>query len=196
MAIAKPAGLLSVPGRYLDTQDSVCSRLKMTSDRPFYPVHRLDRQTSGILLFARDLDTLRHLQRQFHQRQVHKIYEAILSQKLSCDRGLIELPLWGNPEKRPYQQVDYERGKPSATQFQVLSQEQNYTRVEFVPLTGRTHQIRVHAADARGLGTPILGDRLYGCQAATDRLHLHARGLTFTHPRSQLSIHLCSPTPY
>ncbi|MBD2151710.1 RluA family pseudouridine synthase [Pseudanabaena sp. FACHB-1277] len=196
IAIAKPAGLLSVPGRYLDTQDSVCSRLKMASDRPFYPVHRLDRQTSGILLLTRDLDTLRHLQRQFHQREVNKIYEAMLSQRLNGDRGLIELPLWGNPENRPYQQVDAERGKPSATQFQVLCHEQNYTRVEFKPLTGRTHQIRVHAADARGLGIPILGDRLYGCHAVTDRLHLHARELSFTHPRSLVAIHLHCPTPY
>ncbi len=196
MAIAKPAGLLSVPGRYLDTQDSVCSRLKMTSDRPFYPVHRLDRHTSGILLLTRDLDALRHLQRQFHQREVNKIYEAILSQRLNCDRGLIELPLWGNPENRPYQQVDDERGKPSATQFHVLSHEQNHTRVEFIPLTGRTHQIRVHAANVRGLGIPILGDRLYGCHASTDRLHLHARELSFTHPRSLFAMRLQCPTPY
>jgi tRNA pseudouridine32 synthase/23S rRNA pseudouridine746 synthase len=161
-----------------------------------YPVHRLDRQTSGVLLFARDLDSLRHLQQQFQDRQVHKIYEALLSGKIAIEKGSIDLPLWGNPENRPHQQVDFDRGKPSVTQFRILRQEENHTRIEFIPLTGRTHQLRVHAADARGLGMTILGDRLYGCHAETSRLHLHARELTFTHPRSQEIIHLQIPVPF
>jgi tRNA pseudouridine32 synthase/23S rRNA pseudouridine746 synthase len=198
IAIAKPAGLLSVPGRYLDTQDSVYSRLcQLFGDTiSLYPVHRLDRQTSGILLFARDLDSLRNLHQQFQQRKIHKVYEALLSGKCAKDRGTIDLPLWGNPENRPYQQVDFERGKPSVTEFQVIGYEAHYSRIEFVPLTGRTHQLRVHAADRRGLGLTILGDRLYGCRAATDRLHLHARELTFVHPRSQEVIHLQIPVPF
>ena len=202
IAIAKPPDQLSVPGRYLDTQDSVLSRLRqylgkeMGEQMEIYPVHRLDRQTSGVLLFARDLDSLRHLQQQFQERQVHKIYEALLSGKLEIEKGVIDLPLWGNPENRPHQQVDFQKGKPSVTQFRILRQEENHTRIEFIPLTGRTHQLRVHAADARGLGMTILGDRLYGCHAETSRLHLHARELTFTHPRSQEVIHLQIPVPF
>ncbi|PZO39250.1 MAG: RNA pseudouridine synthase [Pseudanabaena frigida] len=196
IAIAKPAGLLSVPGRYLDTQDSVLSRLRQSQGDKFYPAHRLDRQTSGILLLARDLETLRHLHNQFQERQIRKIYEALLSGKIESDRGTIDLPLWGNPENRPYQQVDWQRGKPSVTQFQLLRQEENHSRIEFIPLTGRTHQLRVHSADPRGLGMTILGDRLYGCQAATSRLHLHARELSFAHPRTQELIHLQIPVPF
>ncbi len=206
MAIAKPAGLLSVPGRYLDTQDSVLSRLRCQfgEEYLFYPVHRLDRHTSGILLFARDLDTLRYLQQQFQERQVEKIYEAVLSHRLPehlgilkiGDRSVIDLPLWGNPENRPRQQVDQQRGKPSVTNFQLIGCEGDRPRIEFVPMTGRTHQLRVHAADVKGLHTTILGDRLYGCTEATDRLHLHARELTFRHPRSQELIHLKIPTPF
>lgn len=198
IAIAKPAGLLSIPGRYLDTQDSVLSRLQQSlSDRAtLYPVHRLDRQTSGILLFSRNLETLRDLNHQFQNRKIHKIYEALLSGIIAKEHGTIDLSLWGNPENRPYQQVDFERGKPSITKFKVIHHEVNHSRIEFVPLTGRTHQLRVHAGDVRGLGITILGDRLYGCQAATDRLHLHARELTFVHPRSQESIHLQIPVPF
>ena len=198
IAIAKPAGLLSVPGRYLDTQDSVLSRLRqsLSEDKTLYPVHRLDRQTSGILLFARDLDSLRSLSYQFQQRQIHKIYEAVLSGRIDIEQGTIDLPLWGNPENRPFQQVDFERGKPSVTEFRLLENKENYSRIEFMPLTGRTHQLRVHSADSRGLGMTILGDRLYGCQAVTSRLHLHARELTFRHPRSQELIHLQIPVPF
>ena len=147
-------------------------------------------------MLARDLETLRHLNQQFQSRQIHKIYEALLSGKIEGDRGTIDLPLWGNPENRPYQQVDWQRGKPSVTQFQVLRQEENHSRIEFIPLTGRTHQLRVHSADPQGLGMTILGDRLYGCQAATSRLHLHARELSFVHPRSQELIHLQIPVPF
>jgi tRNA pseudouridine32 synthase / 23S rRNA pseudouridine746 synthase len=198
IAIAKPAGLLSVPGRYLDTQDSVLSRLRQSlgEDRPLYPVHRLDRQTSGILLLARDLDSLRDLSNQFAERKIHKVYEALLSGKIEKERGTINLPLWSNPENRPFQQVDFERGKPSITEFRLLGDQENYSRLEFRPLTGRTHQLRVHSADPRGLGMTILGDRLYGCTAATDRLHLHARELTFMHPRSQELIYLQIPVPF
>ncbi|MDX2257067.1 MAG: pseudouridine synthase [Pseudanabaenaceae cyanobacterium bins.39] len=196
IAIAKPADLLSVPGRYLDTQDCALTRLKYyiqqttNTNTSLHAVHRLDRQTSGILLFARDLDTLRHLQRQFQQRTIRKVYEAILSGRLDRDRGIIDLPLWGNPENRPRQQVDYERGKPSRTEFRLLGHKNNHAHIEFIPHTGRTHQIRVHAADPQGLGVPILGDRLYGCQQPSDRLYLHAKELSFIHPHSLKTIHL------
>ncbi|HIK05005.1 MAG TPA: RluA family pseudouridine synthase [Trichormus sp. M33_DOE_039] len=196
IAINKPAGLLSVPGRYLETQDSVISRLRnlLPDGDNLAAVHRLDQETSGILLLARDCQTYRQLSQQFQQRQVHKVYEAILAGTVTRDAGLIELPLWGDPQNRPYQQVDWERGKPSVTHFRVMTREKNYTRVEFEPFTGRTHQLRVHAL--AGLGIVILGDRLYGCNAGATRLHLHARELRFQHPRTQATIHLQTETPF
>jgi tRNA pseudouridine32 synthase/23S rRNA pseudouridine746 synthase len=198
IAVNKPAGLLSVPGRYSNTFDSVLSRLRhrLPDGMAIMAVHRLDQATSGILLLARNPQTYRQLSQQFQQRQVHKVYEAILSDFVATEQGEIALPLWGNPENRPYQQVDEVRGKPSLTRFQVIAREGNYTRVEFIPLTGRTHQLRVHAADARGIGIPILGDRFYGCRAVASRLHLHARELRFEHPQSGQILHLHAKTPF
>ena len=112
------------------------------------------------------------------------------------EHGAISLPLWGDPHDRPYQKVDWQRGKPSVTRFQVIARVAGSTRMEFFPLTGRTHQLRVHAADPRGLGVPILGDRLYGCRATTSRLHLHAKELRFKHPQSGQNLHLQAKTPF
>ena len=198
IAVNKPAGLLSVPGRYRDRQDSVLSRLRhlLPDGITLASVHRLDQETSGILLLARDRQTHRQLSQQFQQRQVYKVYEAILSGAVTVDQGTIELPLWADPENRPNQKVDWQHGKPSLTHFQVMAREKDYTRVEFTPLTGRTHQLRVHAADVRGLGVTILGDRLYGCCAVTSRLHLHARELRFEHPQLEKSLHLQVITPF
>ncbi|RCJ25696.1 RNA pseudouridine synthase [Nostoc sp. ATCC 43529] len=198
IAVDKPPGLLSVPGRYRDRQDSVFSRLcnMLPDGMTLATVHRLDQETSGILLLARDRQTHRQLCQQFQQRKVRKIYEALLSGFVKVEQGTIELPLWGDPENRPYQQVDWQRGKPSLTHFQVMAREGDYTRVEFTPLTGRTHQLRVHAADARGLGVTILGDRLYGCRANANRLHLHARELSFKHPQLGQTLHLEVKTPF
>ncbi|MEO1432523.1 MAG: pseudouridine synthase [Cyanobacteria bacterium J06633_8] len=203
IAVNKPFGLLSVPGRYHDNQDSVVSRLinllpdceKMTA------VHRLDMDTSGILLLAKNKQVHRLLSKQFEQRLVNKVYEAILSgyllNKELNKEGYIELPLWGNPENRPYQEVNYQHGKPCTTKFKVLNTVGDYTRIEFIPLTGRTHQLRVHAADKKGLNLPILGDRLYGNELTqTNRLHLHARELTFEHPYSAEKIYLKVETPF
>ncbi|MEH2371799.1 RluA family pseudouridine synthase [Nostoc sp.] len=198
IAVNKPTGLLSVPGRYRDRQDSVLSRLRhlLADGMALVSVHRLDQETSGILLLARDRQTHRQLSQQFQQRQIHKVYEAILSGAVTVEQGVIELPLWGDPENRPEQKVDWQHGKPSLTHFQVIAREGNYTRVEFTPLTGRTHQLRVHAADPRGLGVTILGDRLYGCCAVTSRLHLHARELRFQHPQLEKTLHLQAITPF
>jgi tRNA pseudouridine32 synthase / 23S rRNA pseudouridine746 synthase len=198
IVVNKPPGLLSVPGRYFDTQDSVITRLRhlLPDGTGLVAVHRLDQETSGILVLARDLQTYRQLSQQFEQRLVRKIYEAVLSDSITTHRGVISLPLWGNPENRPYQQVDWQYGKPSITHFQMIAVEGNYTRVELTPLTGRTHQLRVHAADVRGLGVPILGDRLYGCRAVASRLHLHARQLSFEHPQWRETIHLQASTPF
>ena len=112
------------------------------------------------------------------------------------ERGAIELPLWGDPQDRPYQKVNWQLGKPSITQFKLITTEGGYTRMEFLPLTGRTHQLRVHAADPRGLGIPILGDRLYGYRTECDRLHLHARELCFEHPHSGEIVSLRAETPF
>jgi len=199
IAVDKPAGLLSVPGRYLDGQDCALSRLRqLFPGEEILAVHRLDRETSGILLFARDRDTYRHLTQQFHDRQIQKVYQAILGGNLSHQiSGSIDLPLWGDPLDRPRQKVDFDRGKPSLTKFQVLGQIGDYTRIEFKPITGRTHQLRVHAADPQGLGIPILGDRLYGCQQNNlDRLHLHAQALSFTHPTRSKPIWLQTTPPF
>jgi tRNA pseudouridine32 synthase / 23S rRNA pseudouridine746 synthase len=198
IAVNKPPGLLSVPGRDRNTQDSVLSRLRLllSDGMKLIAVHRLDRDTSGILLLARDLETYRHLSRQFERREVKKVYEAILAGIVTRDRAAIELPLWGDPENRPYQQVNWEYGKPSITLFQVIERKENTTCIEFTPLTGRTHQLRVHSADARGLGTPILGDKLYGCGANTSRLHLHARELCFVHPQLGKMLKLYAQTTF
>ncbi|MBW4645710.1 MAG: RluA family pseudouridine synthase [Goleter apudmare HA4340-LM2] len=198
IAVNKPPGLLSVPGRYSDRQDSILSRLRclLPDGEHLATVHRLDQETSGILLLARDQKTHRQLSQQFQQRLVDKVYEAVLAGNVAINQGTIDLPLWGNPQNRPHQQVDWQHGKPSVTKFRVVAREGNYTRVEFTPLTGRTHQLRVHAADAQGLGVTILGDRLYGCRAVASRLHLHARELTFTHPQLSKTLHLQTQTPF
>jgi tRNA pseudouridine32 synthase / 23S rRNA pseudouridine746 synthase len=198
IAVNKPAGLLSVPGRYFETQDSVQSRLQNSLDGELnlLAVHRLDLETSGILLLARDKETYRQISDLFAKKQVCKVYEAVLSGILKIDAGTIELPLRGNPENRPLQEVDLQYGKPSITRFQVIAREGNCTRIEFFPLTGRTHQLRVHAADPRGLGMPIKGDRLYGCRVAASRLHLHAREISFAHPQLGERVNLQVETPF
>lgn len=198
IAVNKPARLLSVPGRYSYNQDSVISRLRqvLPDGMMLTAVHRLDGETSGILLLARHRETYRQLSQQFAQRQVRKVYEAVLSGVLLIDKGAIDLPLWGNPENRPFQTVNWQVGKPSVTHFQVISREGNYTRVEFFPVTGRTHQIRVHAADSQGLGMAILGERLYGCNANANRLHLHAKEICFQHPHLGERLSIQAKTPF
>ncbi|MEM7712221.1 MAG: pseudouridine synthase [Cyanobacteria bacterium P01_A01_bin.68] len=203
IAVDKPSGLLSVPGRYHHNQDSVVSRLinLLPDSKNITAVHRLDMDTSGILLLAKNKEIYRLLSKQFEQRLVSKIYEAVLSGDLIVNEGVIELPLWGNPEKRPHQEVNYQYGKPCITKFKVLNkvltEQGNYTRIEFIPLTGRTHQLRVHAADNKGLGIAILGDKLYGCEfKEASRLHLHGRELTFKHPYLKENIYLKVETPF
>lgn len=196
IAVNKPLGLLSVPGRYAENQDSVLSRLRNLYDWELMTVHRLDQETSGILILARDKNTYAQLNKQFANREIHKIYEAILAGFLTREEGIINLPLWGDPENRPYQKVDWEKGKPSVTEFRVMEKQGNYTRVEFIPLTGRTHQLRVHAGDVQGLGINILGDRLYSSNTNPTRLHLHAREITFKHPHTGENLHLQTKTPF
>ena len=196
IAVNKSSGLLSVPGRYFHNQDSVISRLRYLYNQEIIAGHRLDQDTSGILLIAKDAVTYSQISKQFQKRQVSKVYEALLTGSLAINEGEINLPLWGNPDNRPYQEVHLAQGKPSLTRFRVMNREGNYTRVEFVPITGRTHQLRVHAADKRGLGMSILGDKLYGYHQNIRRLYLHARELRFQHPHVDKILHLQVKTPF
>ncbi|MEM0981004.1 MAG: pseudouridine synthase, partial [Cyanobacteria bacterium P01_H01_bin.58] len=197
IVVDKPTGLLSVPGRRSNLQDSVLSRLRC--QLPEYPflkaAHRLDKGTSGILVLAASPIAHAALSQQFAQRRVGKTYAAILSKPVSRTTGTIELPLWRNPRDRPKQSVHWERGKPSLTQFQVL-QSGTHPRVKFVPHTGRTHQLRVHAAHPQGLDAPILGDALYGEGSTTERLHLHATSLQLIHPIHHEPLHFSSTAPF
>jgi tRNA pseudouridine32 synthase / 23S rRNA pseudouridine746 synthase len=195
MVVDKPSGLLSVPGRYVATQDSVLRRLQWL--RPgvaWRSVHRLDQDTSGLLVVAKDPATAKHLQQQFQTGNVTKYYEAILASVISEKRGTIELPLAPDDANRPYQIIDRQRGKPSQTRYRVIAVMASQTRIEFQPVTGRTHQLRVHAAI--GLGAAIVGDRLYGQASEGDILHLHAKSIQFLHPVTAIMISVVSPVPF
>jgi tRNA pseudouridine32 synthase / 23S rRNA pseudouridine746 synthase len=192
LAVDKPSGLLSVPGRGSDRMD--CAWMQLKSHYPnIQPVHRLDQDTSGILLFAKTLEMQRELRRCFEQRQVEKVYEAIVMGDVMQDAGEIDLPLWGDPTQRPRQIVDESRGKPALTKFRVIDRADGRTRLVLHPVTGRTHQLRVHTAV--GLGCPIVGDRLYGLED-NQRLHLHARHLTVPHPITMGVVAIDSPVPF
>ena len=197
IVVDKPAGLLSVPGRRYQHYDSVLSRLRwQLSDYDFLQVvHRLDQATSGVLVLATAADVHKTLGKQFAQHQVCKTYEAILSRPIFNTVGVIELPLWSDPDERPKQSVNADYGKPSVTHFNML-QGGEHPRVEFVPYTGRTHQLRVHAAHSQGLNSPILGDLLYGPVNQAERLHLHAKALQLIHPITHKKLQFTSHVPF
>lgn len=180
VAVNKPAGMLSVPGK-MDI-DSVYQRLVTRYPDATGPmiVHRLDMATSGLLLIAKTKAVHQNLQAQFKNRTVKKRYIALLDGSIPFDEGTIDLPLCPDPQDRPRQIVNEEYGKPAITNYHVLERSPKHTRIAFYPLTGRTHQLRVHAAHPQGLNTPIIGDELYGKKA--DRLYLHAESLEFIHP--------------
>jgi tRNA pseudouridine32 synthase/23S rRNA pseudouridine746 synthase len=178
--VNKPSGMLSVPGK--TNRESVISLLQARCQEGETPlvVHRLDMDTSGLLLVAKHKTAHYHLQKQFRNREIEKTYVAVLEgEPLPIDEvGRIELPLAPDLMHRPYQKVDKEHGKPAVTLYRVVGEH----LVELHPLTGRTHQLRVHCAHAEGLNRPIQGDNLYGHRA--DRLYLHAARIAFTHPTS------------
>ena len=178
--VHKPSEFLSVPGKSI--QDSVYTRFKEKFHEASGPliVHRLDMSTSGILVLAKSTEIYLNLQAQFMKRTVQKRYVALLSGKIEQDSGEINLPLRVDLDNRPNQLVCYQYGKPAKTQWKVIERRENTTLVHFHPITGRTHQLRVHAAHPEGLNTPIVGDDLYGTKA--DRLYLHAEALRFWHP--------------
>lgn len=182
LVVNKPAGMLSVPGK--TNLDSVYHRVQSRYPEATGPmiVHRLDMATSGLLLIAKTKEVHQNLQAQFKNRTVKKRYIALLDGLITQDEGIIELPLCLDPADRPRQIVNSKYGKPAITTYQVLSRNRNQTRIAFYPHTGRTHQLRVHAAHPLGLNTPIIGDELYGKR--DNRLYLHAEFLEFRHPVS------------
>ncbi len=176
----KPAGLLSVPGRGEGMHDCLTSRVQAEFPDAL-TVHRLDMSTSGLLVLARGAEMHRQMSKLFRDREVDKRYVAIVYGQLADPVGEVDLPLICDWPNRPRQMVDHQIGKPSLTRYRVLGPAGDYTRVELEPVTGRSHQLRVHMAS---LGHPILGDDLYGGPALTlaDRLLLHAMDLAFVHP--------------
>ena len=193
VVLNKPEGLLSTPARDETVTDSLIARVQKNHPQAM-AVHRLDLDTSGLLLVALDEEMYRLLQEQFLSREVQKRYVAVLEGLVVKDSGVIELPLRVDLDQRPRQLVDFENGKAALTRFEVLSREGGRTRVAFFPLTGRTHQLRVHAAHQLGLGTPIVGDRLYGTPGP--RLMLHAEELRFRHPLTGEAIALRVAAPF
>ncbi len=209
LIVNKPAGALSVAGKVAG--ESIEERLHTLYPHVKGPmlVHRLDQSTSGLLLAAKDARTHKALQQSFESRQIHKEYLALLDGHLASHRGLINLPICPNPDDRPRQIVDFQFGKPAVTQYEVIAyqtlptedvsdspksadilpaKKQEFTLIRFSPHTGRTHQLRLHAASHLGLGHPIVGDRIYG-GSPHPRLMLHACRLSFTHPVTGQPMH-------
>jgi tRNA pseudouridine32 synthase / 23S rRNA pseudouridine746 synthase len=180
IVVHKPHEFLSVPGKVLT--DSVQTRIENMfpeNEKPIL-VHRLDMSTSGLLLIAKSKQIHKKLQGLFTKRTIKKRYVALLDGVLTEDKGIIDLPLRLDIDNRPHQLVCDEFGKKSRTEFEVLERTETQTRVLFFPITGRTHQLRVHASHPRGLNLPIVGDDMYGKKS--DRLYLHAEWLKFRHP--------------
>lgn len=187
----KPCGMLSVPGRAPENQDCVVTRLQA-----LYPdaltVHRLDMVTSGLLLHGRGKEVQVALSKLFESRQVHKRYVALVEGELSQPSGEIELPLRCDWDNRPRQMVDWQLGKPAHTRWQLVGHENGNSRVLLEPVTGRSHQLRLHLAS---IGHPIIGDQMYGARPAP-RVCLHASELGFAHPVSGQALLLHSPVPF
>lgn len=195
LVLDKPAGLLCVTGKTPDLFDCLEYRAQK-----HYPeatiVHRLDMSTSGILLMAMNIDAHRNLSRQFEQRKTTKTYIAKIWGKPEAQSGHIDLPLCCDWPNRPRQMVDHERGRASQTDWEVMQYEDKHTRVRLRPITGRSHQLRVHM---QSLGHPILGDEFYAHEKAyqaSDRLCLHALSLSFHHPEDGRIVTFETPCPF
>ncbi|WP_281645391.1 pseudouridine synthase [Parendozoicomonas sp. Alg238-R29] len=185
LLVNKPSGLLSVPGRHPANRDCAISRVQETYADALI-VHRLDMDTSGVMVLARGKESHRELSRQFQDRETTKEYIAKVAGIVEKDKGVIDLPLRCDWPNRPKQMVDFELGKPAQTRYEVLQKDmfQNLTHLKLIPITGRSHQLRVHCTE---LGHPILGCRFYGTEEtiqAADRLNLHACTLKVKHPKT------------
>jgi tRNA pseudouridine32 synthase/23S rRNA pseudouridine746 synthase len=196
LVVSKPSGLLSVPGRGPDKADCLSARVQAEFPEALV-VHRLDMETSGLMVFARSLDAQRSLNRAFEQRLVEKYYVAVVTGIVENDQGTIDLPLICDWPNRPRQMVDHAIGKPSTTHYVVLASDEALvqTRVGLTPITGRSHQLRVHMAS---LGHAIIGDSLYSITPPPEgqRLLLHAAKLSFPHPVSGDPVLCISDVPF
>lgn len=200
VAVDKPSGLLSVPGIGPDKADCLVARLQ-TAFPGARIVHRLDRDTSGVIVLARDADTHRALSMAFEARAVEKEYEALVEGHVAADRGTVDLPLRKEALGSARQIVHMTEGKESRTDFAVVGRGQDdggfaWTRMRLTPFTGRSHQLRVHML---AIGHPILGDELYAAEPARSaraRLALHARRLAFMHPRTGARVEFVAETPF
>lgn len=196
LVIDKPTLLLSVPGRADDNKDCLITRLQENGYPEALIVHRLDWETSGIILLARDPHSHRELSRQFHDRETEKAYTALCWGQPELDSGSIDLPLRYDPPTKPRHVVDHEQGKHALTFWKVLERNGDGCRVELTPVTGRSHQLRVHMLS---IGHPLLGDRLYAEGAALEaapRLCLHASMLAFSHPATGERLRFQCPAPF
>ncbi len=196
LILDKPSGLLSVPAKPPGPADCLEARVRAAFPEALL-IHRLDGDTSGVMVFARSRLAQRHLNWQFERRQVRKTYVARVAGTVAENEGTIDLPLIADWPNRPKQMVDFSRGKPSVTDWRVLSREPaGTTRLELRPHTGRSHQLRVHLL---AIGHPILGDRFYAppdALAAADRLQLHALRLAFRHPDGGAWVEYETPAPF
>ena len=195
VVVSKPAGMLSVPGRGPLLQDCALSRLQSRLG-DLRVVHRLDMATSGLIVFARNAEAQRKLNRAFAERAVEKRYVATVDGVVFADSGEIDLPLSADWPNRPLQRVDHAAGRPSVTRYRVLERSLTSTRLSLRPITGRAHQLRVHLL---ALGHPILGDALYAPHSVriqAERLLLHAEGLGFAHPAHGAWISFELPAPF
>ena len=193
----KPSGLLTVPGRGPEKQDCLINRL-LVSHPNSRIVHRLDQPTSGIVIVPQSYEALRHIGRQFETRQVSKRYIAVVAGIIEQDEGSVELPLICDWPNRPKQMVDWDNGKAALTHYRVLARDTDtqQTRVALTPVTGRSHQLRVHMLE---LGHPIVGDTLYAPEAViavSNRLLLHAEHINFAHPISAEPLTIESLAPF
>lgn len=191
----KPAGLPAVPGRGVDKQDCLYHRVLAEAPSALV-VHRLDWATSGVILFALDPDSQRELSRQFAEREVQKLYQAVVRGEPASDAGTIDLPLAKDFDRPPRHRVDYVHGRPAQTDWRVAARRGDRSHLVLMPHTGRSHQLRIHLAE---LGHPILGDALYAdpaTVAASERLLLHAESLTITHPQDGRRLTFHAPCPF
>lgn len=194
VAINKPSGVLSVPGKSKQLSITDWAKERYSEYDELFLAHRLDRDTSGILLIAKSKEVYIDIQKQFSSRTIRKEYTAILDTDVNADGGIISLPLRTDFDDRPRQMVCYEYGKEAETEFKVVDRNEGKTRILFKPHTGRTHQLRVHASHPMGLNASIKGDTLYG--VASDRLYLHASKLEFKHPISGEEICIACPAEF
>ncbi|UYZ83448.1 RluA family pseudouridine synthase [Entomomonas sp. E2T0] len=196
LIVNKPPYLLSVPGRAEDNKDCLITRLQQNGYPEALIVHRLDWETSGLLVIARDPDSHRELSRQFQDRETQKSYTALCWGIPNLDSGSIDLPLRYDPINKPRHIIDYQQGRHALTFWKVLERHDYHSRLELTPITGRSHQLRVHLLS---IGHPILGDKLYAHEDALEeqpRLCLHATELSITHPTTKERLFFESPAPF